>query len=233
MLIMAIPAQRPIIPMAFIIIILTIPILILTAADFMARQAQLRNSICGFALLVLMGPGCKQTPQPVGPPGMVVNGAGIQLQWVNGLAQLNHQPFNGTLFTLHPGTADTAAISTYSNGRENGVWKQFYEKGRLKESRTFINGKKTGVYTAWWQNGRKQLEYLFADDEYEGPCREWNADGLLTREMYYKKGHEEGLQRCWYDNGKVKANYSIVNGRRYGLLGTKNCVNVSDSIFNQ
>jgi antitoxin component YwqK of YwqJK toxin-antitoxin module len=49
--------------------------------------------------------------------------------------------------------------------------------------------------------------------------------------MHYKKGYEEGLQQFYYDNGKVKANYFMKAGRRYGLLGTKNCVNVSDSIF--
>jgi antitoxin component YwqK of YwqJK toxin-antitoxin module len=49
--------------------------------------------------------------------------------------------------------------------------------------------------------------------------------------LNYQKGHEEGEQKWWYDNGKIKANYIIKDGRRYGLLGTKNCINVSDSIF--
>jgi hypothetical protein len=40
------------------------------------------------------------------------------------------------------------------------------------------------------------------------------------------------MQTWWYDNGKVKSNYRIIEGRRFGLLGTKNCINVSDSIFN-
>ena len=73
--------------------------------------------------------------------------------------------------------------------------------------------------------------YVFVNDEYEGTCREWSSDGLLVKEMNYLKGHEEGSQRWWYDNGKIKANYIIKQGRRYGLLGTKNCMNVSDSIF--
>lgn len=51
------------------------------------------------------------------------------------------------------------------------------------------------------------------------------------KEMNYKKGFEEGSQKMFYDNGKVKVNYIMINGRRYGLLGTKNCVNVSDSVF--
>ncbi len=110
-------------------------------------------------------------------------------------------------------------------------WKKYYEGGKIKETRRFSLGKKTGDYIAWWPNGSKQLHYFFIDDEYEGNCKEWNEKGLLTKDMNYKKSKEEGLQRWWYDNGKIKANYFIKGGRRYGLLGTKNCINVSDSIF--
>jgi len=49
--------------------------------------------------------------------------------------------------------------------------------------------------------------------------------------MNYKNGYEDGRQEQYYDNGKVKANYIMMSGRRYGLLGTKNCVNVTDSVF--
>ena len=49
--------------------------------------------------------------------------------------------------------------------------------------------------------------------------------------MNYVKGHEEGSQKMYYDNGKIRSNYTIIAGRRYGLLGTKNCVNVADSVF--
>ena len=76
-----------------------------------------------------------------------------------------------------------------------------------------------------------QQHYLFSNDEYEGTCREWNEAGRLVKEMNYKAGYEAGSQRSWYDNGRIRANYVIEDGRRYGLLGTKNCVNVSDSIF--
>jgi antitoxin component YwqK of YwqJK toxin-antitoxin module len=56
-------------------------------------------------------------------------------------------------------------------------------------------------------------------------------DGKLIHLANYKNGQEEGTQKLWYDNGKIRANYVIKNGKRYGLLGTKNCINVSDSIF--
>lgn len=154
-----------------------------------------------------------------------------QVQVENGLVLWNNLPFTGILYSLHQSNADTSSLSSYQNGREHGEWKQFYEGGQLKEKRFFKNGLKEGEYVAWWPNGNKQLHYFFENGEYEGGCREWNNEGSLIKLANYKKGHEEGLQQLWYDNGKVRANYVVKEGRRYGLLGTKNCINVSDSVF--
>ncbi|MCX6338150.1 MAG: toxin-antitoxin system YwqK family antitoxin, partial [Bacteroidetes bacterium] len=66
---------------------------------------------------------------------------------------------------------------------------------------------------------------------YEGELSEWTFDGKLIHLAHYIDGQEEGSQKLWYDNGKIRANYVIIKGKRYGLLGTKNCKNVSDSIF--
>ncbi len=143
----------------------------------------------------------------------------------------NKVAFTGKTFSLYADTGDTAEIRNYCEGNAHGSWKKFYTDGRLRESREFDGGRKTGFYIAWWQNGNRKLEYHFDHDEYEGICREWNEHGVLIREMKYAKGHESGAQKMFYDNGKVRANYVIEDGRRYGLLGTKNCVNVSDSVF--
>ena len=34
----------------------------------------------------------------------------------------------------------------------------------------------------------------------------------------------EGLQQLYFASVKIKANYVIKNGRRYGLLGAKGCM---------
>ena len=154
------------------------------------------------------------------------------LQINDGRLYRSGQLFTGSVFEIFPAIGDTVEISSFKNGLENGAWKKFYPGHKLRELREFRNGKKTGRLQTWWPNGKLQAEYFFEDDEYQGTCREWNMDGSLVREMNYEKGHEQGSQKLFYDNGKIRANYTIIDGRRYGLLGTKNCVNVSDSIFN-
>ncbi len=157
--------------------------------------------------------------------------ANLQVQNQNGIVMQNEKPFTGIVYTLNENKKDTTEIVEFKDGKEHGQWKTFYDDGKLKSIRFFDNGKKTGVYTAWWPDGKMELEYHFGDGEYEGTCKEWNNEGMLINERTYKNGYEEGLQKQFYDNGKVKSNYVMVDGKRYGLLGTKNCVNVTDSIF--
>jgi antitoxin component YwqK of YwqJK toxin-antitoxin module len=199
--------------------------------DFMAHQALLRNSILLILFTGFFGCNTNSKKDSVNIPLLLLNKSEQQLSMNNGLLMINQQPFNGTLFMLFPETNDTAAIENYLHGKEHGEWKKLYPSNKIKEKRFFANGQKTGVYTTWWENGNKQLQYLFVADEYEGACKEWSETGFLNKIMNYKKGHEDGQQQCWYDNGKIKANYIIKDGRRFGLLGTKNCINVSDSIF--
>jgi len=201
----------------------------------MAHRVQLRSKLMTGLLVALVGCTVPETPvqqtSTLPLPEKLLNKDETQLKVVNGLQMENNIPFSGSLFTIFPGTSDTMELTGYLEGKEHGAWKKFYPSKKIKEIRYFENGRKTGKYIAWWENGQKQLDYTFVADEYEGSCKEWNDEGGLTKDMNYKKGHEEGRQQCWYDNGKIKANYIIKDGRRYGLLGTKNCVNVSDSIF--
>jgi antitoxin component YwqK of YwqJK toxin-antitoxin module len=162
---------------------------------------------------------------------MLLNNADTGISNVNGVLYFRNQLLSGVLFTLYPGTSDTATKSSFLKGREHGNWFKFYPDGKMQEQRVFENGKKTGTLITWWPSGNKQTHCQFLNDEYEGTSKEWTDNGMLVKEMNYKNGQEEGWQRWWHDNGKVRSNYIIKQGRRYGLLGTKHCVNVSDSIF--
>ncbi|MFT4856593.1 MAG: antitoxin component YwqK of YwqJK toxin-antitoxin module [Algoriphagus sp.] len=149
----------------------------------------------------------------------------------NGIVFREEVLFSGRLFGLYEGGTDTAFVSGYQKGLLHGEQIQFWENGELKEKRFYKSGEKYGIYDSWWPNGQKQFTYFFKNGEYEGELKEWNRQGMLSRIMNYEKGHETGVQKWWYESGEIKANYVIKNGRRYGLLGTKNCTNVSDSVF--
>lgn len=196
----------------------------------MEHQARFQNS--GMLILLLMlFTSCTYTGKHA-VEYKITNATAAGLKAVNGILYLKDSVYNGTVYALFPGTTDTAAIMNFSYGKENGTWKKKYPDNTLEEIREYKDGNKAGEYLAWWPNGNKKLQYNFKDGEYEGTCYEWNEAGQLTKEANYKAGHEDGLQKIFYDNGKIHSNFIVINGRRYGLLGTKNCVNVSDSVFN-
>jgi len=195
----------------------------------MEHQARFLNK--GMLILLLMlFTSCANTGNAA--ECKVISDTTAGLKAVNGTLYLNDTLFNGTVVSIFTGTADTAAIMNFKNGAEDGVWKKFFPNKMREETRQFDAGKKIGEYLAWWPNGNRKLQYHFKDGEYEGTCYEWNENGQLVKEANYKAGHEDGLQKIFYDNGKIHSNFMVIKGRRYGLLGTKNCVNVSDSIFN-
>jgi antitoxin component YwqK of YwqJK toxin-antitoxin module len=111
------------------------------------------------------------------------------------------------------------------------ITKKYYPNKRLMEYREFRNDMKNGKQIAYWDNGNKRFYYIAKNDASEGELMEWDYNGKLFHLAHYKDGQEEGVQKLWYENGKIRANYVIIKGRRFGLLGTKNCKNVSDSIF--
>jgi antitoxin component YwqK of YwqJK toxin-antitoxin module len=144
---------------------------------------------------------------------------------------LNHKKYTGFLFELYPNKKDTAILESYHNGLLTGLTKKWYANKILMEERYFEAGKKNGKQTAYWENGKKKFEYMAKKDVYEGEMTEWAPNGEINHIGNYVNGQEEGSQKMWYENGKIRANYIIRNGKRFGLLGTKNCKNVSDSIF--
>lgn len=191
----------------------------------------LRALIPGSLLLLFTGlTGCRSQPHNTQPVLPMYNAATTIIHIQQGLAFFENRPFTGMLYNL-AANGDTLAVTGFNQGKEHGTWRNFYPGNRLQEKRYYHNGQKTGEYIAYWPNGTKKWVYYFNHNEYHGNCREWNDKGLLLKDMNFDMGYEAGVQKQWYDNGKVKANYTVINGRRYGLLGTKNCVNVSDSIF--
>jgi antitoxin component YwqK of YwqJK toxin-antitoxin module len=157
---------------------------------------------------------------------------------VNDLNFQNHQdtvyyqqkPFTGFQYLLFP-SGDTAFVKPYYAGLEEGLIKKWHPNGKLAEERYYIAGRKERVHRAWWPSGKLKFIYEFDNDEFNGVNKEWYESGNLFKEFHYEKGYESGSQKMYWINGKTRANYVIKNNRRYGLLGTKNCINVADSVF--
>ena len=146
------------------------------------------------------------------------------------IVEFNQSAYTGFVYDTFD-NGDTISVEFYKLGLKHGNWKKFYIGGSLKEVRVFNNGKKEGKYEGFYNDGSKNFSFNFYNDEYHGTNRIWAKDGQLIEELNYLNGYENGSQKVWYLNGKIKSNYVIKNNRRFGLLGTKNCINTSEEVF--
>jgi hypothetical protein len=106
-----------------------------------------------------------------------------------------------------------------------GVIVERYESGAVRSERSYRDGLEHGRHIGWWPNGDRAFDYTYRDGLMEGVAREWFEDGTPFRVFTYRAGHEEGQQQMWYADGSLRASYVVRDGRRFGLLGSKGCVN--------
>ena len=197
--------------------------LILTEADIMDRLEQL--VISSRLLVFIMFLGCFN-------PGETIrlNSSSPEIDLFKNIIIYQDSPFSGLVYKLYPSSNDTLWSCQYKNGMKDGVWKKYFQNGKIKETRLFKQNKKEGDYLGFYKDGSKNFVFQFKNGEYNGTNRVWAKGGAIIEEASFKAGYEAGVQKRWYLNGKIKSNYIIKDNRRYGLLGTKNCVTVSDSL---
>ena len=144
------------------------------------------------------------------------------LSLVDGVMLYEQQPYSGILFSK----TDTLTIYkvTYLKGQKHGMEQKYFHNGNLAQVRHYTKGKESGTHKAWWDKTQLMSEYHFDSVGNQiGLQREWHTNGQLAKEFNYNNGEESGAQKSWDFTGKIKANYVVINGERFGFIGSKNC----------
>ena len=90
----------------------------------------------------------------------------------------------------------------------------FSEHGEVGE---FIEGVKEGLHKEWYRSGHLKDEINFVKGVKEGEYRYWSDHGQLTEEGHYLNGKLDGLIKEWYKNGNIKLEVNYKNGEMHGL----------------
>jgi antitoxin component YwqK of YwqJK toxin-antitoxin module len=159
-------------------------------------------------------------------PGIYVNADAVNLLTHQGITSVNGRLFSGWAYTLFS-DGDTASVTPYCEGKEEGVSRKWYNNKQLKETRFYHAGRKEGEHFGWYPNGIHRFIYHYNNDLFHGNVKEWSANGTLYRDFNYAYGYEAGLQKMWESDGRLKANYEVREGRKYGLTGSKNCLSAT------
>ncbi len=128
-----------------------------------------------------------------------------------------------------------------TNGKRTGVWKKFYDNGKIRYSGEFKNGKEVGVFKFYTVTSSSQptivktfientasvkfyneLGSLKSKGEMIGKNRvgKWIyyfTNGKLFSEEEYKEGKLDGILKNYYPNGRVTQELVYIAGKLHGI----------------
>ncbi len=185
----------------------------------------------GFIVLFLIQVGCTSKKNDI-----IVSVKDPNVQLYNGDLFYKDNLFSGTIVD-HYTSHQLKSKALYQKGRKEGTEELFYQEGQLKTYREYTGGIKTGIHKGWWPNSAPMFEYQFDEKgRYDGYVKEWYSNGQLLKTFNYSDGKEDGRQQMFRSNGAIRANYQVINGERFGLIGLKKCYTIkkdSTKIYKQ
>ena len=130
------------------------------------------------------------------PSGSVVCSTGVAY----------YDPRSGNKFTLVSGKMPQA----YRNndvkqpGYFEGVFKSYYENGRIRESGKYSHGLAVGEWSSYLSDGRPAVRGPFSDGVKEGTWCIWSYDDkYLRQECTFAAGIKKGPIAAYYPNGAI------------------------------
>jgi antitoxin component YwqK of YwqJK toxin-antitoxin module len=98
------------------------------------------------------------------------------------------------------------------NGKQDGVWKLYYENGQVKQEQNFKDGEADGLWKDFYENGKLMREANYKNGEDNGLHRSWLENGKLNSEENYKDDLFDGLQKYYYPNGRLQIEQNWEDG---------------------
>lgn len=99
----------------------------------------------------------------------------------------------GSQYMYYPENKETKQVKLFEeyyclNGLKHGVWKQYFELGRLKAKGQYSNGKKEGKFEYYFMNGNIDKKGNFSNNKKNGLWFFYNLDTENMDELIYKMG---------------------------------------------
>jgi antitoxin component YwqK of YwqJK toxin-antitoxin module len=86
------------------------------------------------------------------------------------------EPFTGEVVETAP-NGRIVALTSYSNGMEDGPATQWYADGQLRAKGVVSSGRAVGLHRRWHRNGQLAAEQRYDDNGRELSVRTWDEAG--------------------------------------------------------
>jgi len=112
-------------------------------------------------------------------------------------------------------------VLVYCSGSiPDGVVRQYYGNGTVREETEFRDGRAHGRSTRYYPEGETLEESTYKRGMRHGPAKTYLREGLLWLEAHYKNGKLHGNFTSYHDNGNVESELHYRNGEPYGFHAT-------------
>ncbi|MCB0560085.1 MAG: toxin-antitoxin system YwqK family antitoxin [Lewinellaceae bacterium] len=122
----------------------------------------------------------------------------------------------GAWIIYHPDGIFPEKIITYADGKYNGPYFEFNERGQLELRATYMNNALDGPWGKY-RFGRPETEASYKNGQFDGAYKEYDIQsGKLVKEVNYKQGKQHGMLRFFNEAGEVTLEYEYKDGEKVG-----------------
>lgn len=102
------------------------------------------------------------------------------------------------------------------NGEKAGVWKFYFESGKIKKQTAYSHNVEDGEETSWFENGNIEKKETYAEGKLNGKFTGYYENGQKKEEGYFAAGNEDSTWSEWYETGKPKMIGHLTNLEKNG-----------------
>ena len=121
----------------------------------------------------------------------------------------------GVSLTYHP-NGKLAVEAPYKNGKLNGVFRSYDEKGNLRETIGYKDGEEEGFSILYYENGKKKSSESYRRGTLNGKSEDWYENGKIRRQIPYENGQIHGVVKIYDEMGLLMEDMDFVHGLRNG-----------------
>jgi len=107
----------------------------------------------------------------------------------------------------------------YVDGLKQGIWKFYFEGGKIKSEITYKNNRKKGPAKVYYKNGQISEEGIWEHNKWVGKYKSYYENGQVSYDWSYNEnGERSGVQKYYHKNGKVKIEGNWKGGKESGTI---------------
>jgi antitoxin component YwqK of YwqJK toxin-antitoxin module len=108
-------------------------------------------------------------------------------------------------------------IENFRNGLSHGLTTYYSQFNETPLSETeYVAGKKNGLYRQYYDNGKIQEESMYRNDLKDGSSKWNNKNGQRIAVYNYKSGNFDGLQTTFYENDSLQSTNNYTGNKLSG-----------------